>query len=40
MPPKTEKITLKDDDGSKSTFKIKKGVLSAYPYERLIKKSL
>ena len=27
MPPKTEKITLKDDDGSKNTFKIKKGAL-------------
>jgi len=27
MPPKTQKITLKDDDGSTDTFKIKKGAL-------------
>ena len=27
MPPKTAKVTLKDDDGSKETFKIKKGAL-------------
>lgn len=27
MPGKTQKITLKDDDGSKDTFKIKKGAL-------------
>jgi hypothetical protein len=27
MKTKTEKVTLKDDDGSKETFKIKKGAL-------------
>ncbi len=27
MKTKTEKVTLKDDDGTKETFKIKKGAL-------------